>query len=265
MTKQRLLTHFAHGLRFRLSLALSLTISMVVSMAWAGEVPTQPATTIQPDQPPFALTLAQLKSWSTQSPLAAADNVSQQPLVRRFVAPLARNSSAVVQDHQARVLYAPDGMNNFANYLTAQPKFNLYNFTHWAQIDVLNWFAGTADLTVQIPARPWVDTAHKNGVKVIGSVFLGIAQWGGNPDTVEMLLQQDAEGRFVMAHQLVALAQYYGFDGSGNRFNCSQRCKKSVAERPKGSKTRCRTCRPYAELYAISDGNCSRWDGNSLV
>lgn len=213
MTKQRLLIHFAHGLRFRLSLALSLTISMVVSMAWAGEVPTQPATTIQPDQPPFALTLAQLKSWSTQSSLAAADNVSQQPLVRRFVAPLARNSSAVVQDHQARVLYAPDGMNNFANYLTAQPKFNLYNFTHWAQIDVLNWFAGTADLTVQIPARPWVDTAHKNGVKVIGSVFLGIAQWGGNPDTVEMLLQQDAEGRFVMAHQLVALAQYYGFDG----------------------------------------------------
>jgi endo-beta-N-acetylglucosaminidase D len=117
------------------------------------------------------------------------------------------------QDQRAKVLYAPDGMNNFGNYLQVQPKFNLYNFSNWAQIDVLNWFAGTADLTVQIPARLWVDTAHKNGVKVIGSVFLGIAQWGGSPDTVEKLLEQDGQGRFVMAHQLVAIAQYYGFDG----------------------------------------------------
>jgi endo-beta-N-acetylglucosaminidase D len=104
-------------------------------------------------------------------------------------------------------------MNNFANYLTAQPQFNLYNFTHWSQIDVLNWFAGTADLTVQIPARPWVDTAHKNGVKVIGSVFLGIAQWGGNPDTVEALLEQDPQGRFILADKLIQIADYYGFDG----------------------------------------------------
>lgn len=165
---------------------------------------------IVPDQPPFALTLAQLKQWSPQSKLASAANISHQPLARRFVAPLLMDSR---QDTQAKVLYAPDGMNNFGNYLQAQPKFNLYNFSNWAQIDVLNWFAGTADLTVQIPARPWVDTAHKNGVKVIGSVFLGIAQWGGSPDTVEKLLEQDGQGHFVMAHQLVAIAQYYGFDG----------------------------------------------------
>lgn len=183
----------------------------------AADLPPQtvaPVTAAQvqiiSDQPPFALTLAQLKQWSPQSELAAAANISRQPLARRFVAPLLMDSQ---QDQRAKVLYAPDGMNNFGNYLQAQPKFNLYNFSNWAQIDVLNWFAGTADLTVQIPARPWVDTAHKNGVKVIGSVFLGIAQWGGSPDTVEKLLEQDGQGRFVMAHQLVAIAQYYGFDG----------------------------------------------------
>ena len=42
---------------------------------------------------------------------------------------------------------------------------------------------------------------------------MGIAQWGGSPDTVEKLLEQDGQGRFVQAHQLVAIAQYYGFDG----------------------------------------------------
>lgn len=165
---------------------------------------------LQPDQPPFALTLKQARDWSPQAETASADNVSKVPLARRISAPLAGQQQL---DTQAKVLYAPDGMNNFANYLTMQPQFNLYNFTHWSQIDVLNWFAGTADLTVQIPARPWVDTAHKNGVKVIGSVFLGIAQWGGNPDTVEALLEQDQQGRFILADKLIQMADYYGFDG----------------------------------------------------
>lgn len=165
---------------------------------------------LQPDQPPFALTLKQARDWSPQAETASADNVSKVPLARRISAPLAGQQQL---DSQAKVLYAPDGMNNFANYLKMQPQFNLYNFTHWSQIDVLNWFAGTADLTVQIPARPWVDTAHKNGVKVIGSVFLGIAQWGGNPDTVEALLEQDNQGRFILADKLLQMADYYGFDG----------------------------------------------------
>src|SRR5690606_10941715 len=63
------------------------------------------------------------------------------------------------------------------------------------------------------PARPWVDVAHKNGVKVLGSVFLAVARWGGSADTVDALLKQDAQGHFVMADKLFALADYYGFDG----------------------------------------------------
>lgn len=191
---------------------LTFAISMLgcTALAQAAAPVTAAQVEILHDQPPFALTLAQLKQWTPQSALASAANISRQPLARRFVAPLL---PATEQDRQAKVLYAPDGMNNFGNYLQAQPKFNLYNFSNWAHIDVLNWFAGTADLTVQIPARPWVETAHKNGVKVIGSVFLGIAQWGGSADTVEKLLEQDNQGRFVLAHQLVAIAQYYGFDG----------------------------------------------------
>lgn len=161
-------------------------------------------------QPPFALTIQQARHWSPDAETASADNVSRVPLARRVSAPLADQQQL---DTRAKVLYAPDGMNNFANYLEPQGKFNLYNFTHWSQIDVLNWFAGTADLTVQIPARPWVDTAHKNGVKVIGSVFLGIAQWGGNPDTVEALLEQDSQGRFILADKLIHIASYYRFDG----------------------------------------------------
>lgn len=171
--------------------------------------PTQ-ITGLTPDQPPFALTLAQTKAWTPHGATASKANISQVPLAERLPAPL---NASQAQNQQAQVLYAPDGMNNFGNYLQPQPKANLYSFSNWAQIDVLNWFAGTADLSVQIPARPWVETAHKNGVKVLGSVFLGIAEWGGNPDTAEKLLEQDAEGNFIMADQLLRIVGYYGFDG----------------------------------------------------
>lgn len=165
----------------------------------------------KPNEPPFALTLEQARNWKPSSEFAFEKNVSTVPVARRVDAILDAQSPKL--DTSAKVLYAPDGMNNFANYLETQNRFNLYNFTHWAQIDVLNWFAGTADHTVQIPSKPWVDVAHKNGVKVIGSVFLAIARWGGNPDTVEAFLEQDEEGRFIFAHRLVEIASYYGFDG----------------------------------------------------
>ena len=168
------------------------------------------ATGLLPDQPPFALTLAQAKTWTPHGATASKANISQVPLAARQPAPLI---AAQAVNQQVQVLYAPDGMNNFGNYLQPQAKANLYSFSNWSHIDVLNWFAGTADLTVQIPARPWVETAHKNGVKVLGSVFLGIAQWGGSPDTVEKLLEQDAQGNFILADQLLRIAAYYGFDG----------------------------------------------------
>lgn len=190
-----------------LALTLALTLGMVLSAQTHAQAQ---ATGLTPDLPPFALTLAQAKAWTPHGATASKANISQVPLAVRLPAPL---HAAQALSPQAQLLYAPDGMNNFGNYLQAQPKANLYSFSNWSQIDILNWFAGTADLTVQIPARPWVETAHKNGVKVLGSVFLGIAQWGGSPDTVEKLLEQDADGNFIVADQLLRIAAYYGFDG----------------------------------------------------
>lgn len=166
---------------------------------------------INDSKPPFGLTVSQALAWSSTSEFADANNVSQVPLAPRFKAIQTQLNSSLNPDVQ--VLIAPDGMNNFANYLVEQEQFNLYNFTHWAQIDVLNWFAGTADLTVNIPARPWVESAHRNGVKVIGSIYLAVAQWGGSADTAEAFLVRDEQGRFLMAHQLIEMATYYGFDG----------------------------------------------------
>ena len=169
------------------------------------------AADIQHDKPPFGLSVEQALAWQPSSKLADSNNISQVTLAPRFTAKASQLNPAL--NPNVKVLLAPDGMNNLANYLSEQSRFNLYNFTHWSQIDVLNWFAGTADLTVNLPARPWVEAAHKNGVKVIGTIYLAVAQWGGSADTAERFLLRDDKGRFPMAHQLVKMAEYYGFDG----------------------------------------------------
>lgn len=165
---------------------------------------------INNQSPPFSLTIEQALLWSEDAATVDVNNISQVALASRWQGGNSLNDGT---DSEAKVLLAPDGMNNFANYLQPQNRFNLYNFTHWSYIDTLNWFAGTATQTVNIPARPWVETAHKNGVKVIGTVFLGIAQWGGSADTVEAFLKRDENGDFIMAKQLVRIANFYRFDG----------------------------------------------------
>ena len=160
---------------------------------------------------PFGLSVEEALSWKPESELAEPANVSRVKLAERFTHRASQLDPT--RNPDVKVLIAPDGMDNFGNYIAEQEQFNLYNFTHWAQIDVLNWFAGTADQNINIPARPWVEAAHKNGVKVIGSVYLAVAQWGGSADTAQAFLVRDGEGRFPMAHKLVEIAEHYGFDG----------------------------------------------------
>ncbi|MCC3159610.1 T9SS type A sorting domain-containing protein [Hymenobacter sp. 15J16-1T3B] len=155
---------------------------------------------IEPAAQYTKLTMAQFMAWTPTGPTAVPANVSQVPLVPRQNSLPAQLNPA--QSFSQKVNYIPDGMANFAGYLNEQNHFNLYNFTHWQYIDVLTWFDGT----VGIPTRPWVETAHRNGVKVIGTVFTNAAD-------VAALIQKDASGNYLGAQKLVAMANYYGFDG----------------------------------------------------
>ncbi|UOQ55711.1 endo-beta-N-acetylglucosaminidase [Hymenobacter cellulosivorans] len=146
------------------------------------------------------LSVAQLLAWTPTGPTAVPENVSRVALAPR------QNTLATQlnpnQSFSHKVNYIPDGMTGFAGYLNEQNRFNLYNFTHWQYIDVLTWFDGP----VALPTRPWVEAAHRNGVKVIGSVFSSAAD-------VNLLIQKDASGEYTAAQKLVEVANYYGFDG----------------------------------------------------
>ncbi|GAA4369223.1 hypothetical protein GCM10023185_42680 [Hymenobacter saemangeumensis] len=146
------------------------------------------------------LSVAQLMAWTPAGPTAVPANVSRVPLATRQNALAAQLNPA--QSFSHKVNYIPDGMANFAGYLNERSIFNLYNFTHWQYVDVLTWFDGP----VGIPTRPWVETAHRNGVKVIGTIFTSATD-------VAALVQQDAAGNYIGAQKLVDVASYYGFDG----------------------------------------------------
>ncbi len=205
MARRRIRAAWWRGTAF----AIALALPGPATFAWAPQSANAPLAL----SPPFALSVEQLFAWEATGPLADAANVSRVPLAGRMVDPGPGPDPAARLDPKVRVLFAPDGMNNFGNYLAPQPRFNLYTFTHWAQIDVLSWFAGTAGHNVMIPARPWVDTAHRNGVKVIGTAFFAPLAWGGSAKTLEAFLREEGEGRFPAADRLVEIARHYGFDG----------------------------------------------------
>jgi endo-beta-N-acetylglucosaminidase D len=160
---------------------------------------------------PYILTVDELKQWTPTGTTASTDLIATVPLASRFTNSGTQFNPAL--NNNMQIAYLPDGMNNFGNYYGEQSQFNLFNFTHWAYLDKLVWFGGTASQTIQLPSSPWVNAAHKNGVKVFGNVFFSPTAFGGSTTTLTNFLEQDGNGDFIAIPKMIALLQYYNFDG----------------------------------------------------
>lgn len=160
---------------------------------------------------PYILTVDELKQWTSTGATASNDLICTVPLRTRFTNTTTQFNPALSNNMQ--IAYLPDGMNNFGNYYGEQPQFNLFNFTHWAYIDKLVWFGGTASQTIQLPSSPWANAAHKNGVKIFGNVFFSPTAFGGTTATLTNFLEQDGGGNFIAIPKMIAIMQHYNFDG----------------------------------------------------
>ncbi|WP_299763901.1 T9SS type A sorting domain-containing protein [uncultured Dokdonia sp.] len=163
------------------------------------------------NEPPYILTVDELKEWTQNGPTADPILIADEPLAIRFENTETQLNPDLPNDME--IAYLPDGMNNLGNYGQEQSQFNLYNFTNWSYIDKLVWFGGTASQTVQLPSAPWVNAAHRNGVKVLGNVFFAPNQFGGSTATLNNFLEQDGDGNFLVVPIMVEIMQYYQFDG----------------------------------------------------
>lgn len=163
------------------------------------------------NEPPYILTVDELKAWTQDGATADPILIASEPLAVRFQNTETQLNPNLTDDME--IAYLPDGMNNFGNYGEEQSQFNLYNFTNWSYIDKLVWFGGTASQTVQLPSAPWVNTAHRNGVEVFGNVFFAPNQFGGSTATLTNFLEQDGGGDFIVIPIMIEIMEYYGFDG----------------------------------------------------
>ncbi len=88
--------------------------------------------------------------------------------------------------------------------------------TNWQNIDEVIYFGGyVSDGQVLAPTPGWINAAHKNGVKILGTVFLNSMATGGNPEfnALNHLFTPASDGTYPVADQLIAIAKAYGFDG----------------------------------------------------
>lgn len=99
---------------------------------------------------------------------------------------------------------APRGLN----------KSDCNTFTYWQYVDTLVYWGGSSgEGLIVAPSPDVVDAGHKNGVKVIGTIFFPQSDHGGKLEWLDDFLQKDVSGGFPMADKLAEVARTYGFDG----------------------------------------------------
>ncbi|MFG2196948.1 endo-beta-N-acetylglucosaminidase [Streptomyces sp. NPDC048639] len=152
-----------------------------------------------------------LKQWRPEDDEDLPYNVSTVPLAERFTpvpaTATARTGQAGVS---ALVSFAPTA----ANPSQGAPKADFYALTQWAYLEELVFWGGSSgEGIILAPNAPVVDAAHRNGVPVLGNVFLPPAAFGGDLRWTRELVQQDATGGFPLAARLIEVARTYGFDG----------------------------------------------------
>ncbi len=86
-------------------------------------------------------------------------------------------------------------------------------FSYWQYVDSLVYWGGSSGEGLIVPpAADVVDAGHRNGVKVLGTVFMPQTAHGGKMEWLDDLLGQ--EGRsYPVADKLIQAARVYGFDG----------------------------------------------------
>ncbi|MGY1439765.1 endo-beta-N-acetylglucosaminidase [Streptomyces reniochalinae] len=152
-----------------------------------------------------------LKDWRPEEDADLPFNKASVPLARRFT-PVAANTSARAEQARISALVAFD--HTAGNPAQGGDSADYYAFTQWAYLDELVFWGGSAgEGLILAPNAPVVDAAHRNGVPVLGTVFLPPVGHGGRLRWTRDLVRRDASGGYPLADRLAEVAVAHGFDG----------------------------------------------------
>ncbi|WP_430603103.1 hypothetical protein IGJ02_000420 [Enterococcus sp. DIV0724b] len=199
------------------SAALALTIGanvMFVANGYAESTEVSQETTIPLfDQVPESTALfpETLLKWTPKNDPDAPFNVSNVPLATRVKG----KKMNADQSTEAKVLSIAI-VNRHTKGTPSQGGTDkaVYNFTNWQYVDTLVAWAGSSGEGIIVPPSGDVtDSAHRNGVPVVGTVFFPPEAYGGKAEWVAQFVQKDQNGNFPMADKLLEMSAAYGFDG----------------------------------------------------
>lgn len=93
-------------------------------------------------------------------------------------------------------------------------KFSSNTFSHWQYLDKLVYWGGSSGEGIIVPpTADVIDSAHKNGVRVLGTIFFPEPVHGGKMEWVDDFFQKDENGNFLMVDKLIEACKFLGFDG----------------------------------------------------
>nr|WP_082534636.1 discoidin domain-containing protein [Nonomuraea pusilla] len=151
-------------------------------------------------------------NWDPATDPDARFNRSRVPLRPRTSDPALRanqNAHAGEGRIASLVSFAPTSGNPSQGALDA----GYYAFTYWQYVDTLVFWGGSAGEGLILAPNPTViDAAHRNGVKVYGTVFFPPTAYGGQIGWVRDFVVRSG-ATYPVADKLAEVARYYGFDG----------------------------------------------------
>jgi mannosyl-glycoprotein endo-beta-N-acetylglucosaminidase len=151
--------------------------------------------------------------WDPATDPDAPFNRGSVPLATRFSNPDFNVNPHAHMDEgrvQALVAFAPTSFNPSQGSATE----DYYALNYWQYIDQLVFWGGSAGEGLILAPNPTViDAAHRNGVPVLGNVYLPPTAYGGQIQWVRDFVQRDGSGNFPVADKMIEAAEYYGFDG----------------------------------------------------
>ncbi|MDY4220306.1 MAG: discoidin domain-containing protein, partial [Candidatus Faecousia sp.] len=91
--------------------------------------------------------------------------------------------------------------------------FLSYAFNYWQYTDSFVYWSGSEEGIICCPTGEFTDAAHTNGVPVVATLGFPWGSGAGYVDQVKAFVQKNEDGTFPVADKLIAVMDYYGFDG----------------------------------------------------
>ncbi len=190
----------------RFARGLLLLCALEATSAGAGGLPA--------DQPYASYWFPnELLNWSPALDPDAVFNRSNVPMRGRFRNPATQVNAHARPDEALvtaiSIMYPSTSFNPSQGSLD----FDVFAFNYWQYVDILIFWGGSAGEGIILAPNPGViDAGHRNGVKVLGTIFFPPIQFGGQIGWVHDLVQRSGD-TFPVADKLIEVAEYYGFDG----------------------------------------------------